>query len=101
MKCCLDYDPFDLWPSIATDIESKIPLRNLQWVESYQYKKHTITSLDLEFLPWLEEFSSQDTSKDPTLLNIPLVNMLFLLEQVSTVRKVDFVTYISFHSYSD
>ncbi|EPX73718.1 TRAPP complex subunit Trs130 [Schizosaccharomyces octosporus yFS286] len=82
------YDPFGVWSSIATDVKSKIPLRNLQWVESFQYKKHFITSLELEFVPWVEHYTSLDNSKDATLLNTPLVNMLILPEEDSDTYKL-------------
>ncbi|EPY51365.1 TRAPP complex subunit Trs130 [Schizosaccharomyces cryophilus OY26] len=82
------YDPFGVWSSIATDVKSKTPLRNLQWVESFQYRKHFITSLELEFVPWVEHYTSLDNSKDATLLNTPLVNMLILPEEDSETYKV-------------
>ncbi|WBW74949.1 TRAPP II complex subunit Trs130 [Schizosaccharomyces osmophilus] len=82
------YDPFGVWSTIATDVKSKIPLRNLQWVESFQYKKHFITSLELEFVPWVEHYTSLDNSKDATLLKTPLVNMLILPEEDSDTYKM-------------
>ncbi|EEB07649.2 TRAPP complex subunit Trs130 [Schizosaccharomyces japonicus yFS275] len=72
------YDPNNLWNAMSSDIQHKLPLRNVQWVDSFQKQRHFVTSIDIEFIPWYESYNTNPATRTSSIINTPLVNMMFV-----------------------
>lgn len=75
----LDYDEYGVWPHLADELSSRLPLRNLHWNSSVQRPLRSIQSLDVD----LKRFTFDNAPQPLLSVQTPYLNLYFVACDVS------------------
>lgn len=81
--CLPDCDEFGVWPVVANDLSSRLPLKNLRWQPSSQRSERFISSLEVD----LQRFSFEQVPQPLLSAHTTYLNLYFVSCDVRTRTK--------------